>query len=160
MCQNSSIFLFPGLAEFLKLPPKSIKKKKQTGSATETLYQCFLSMEGGRWEKLNGRRQKRKRETSGEWCLPMCFRFFFWILCCCFSSTLGTEQNLSEIKTTQREQGRREGQTVKERQKEKKGGWRKRVDKHKRVFLKWGSLKVKNILKAAENQQRDRENEG
>lgn len=60
--------------------------------------------------KLNGR-LKKERKKGNVWGVVFTnvLSFLLRILRCCFGSTLGTEQCLSEINTTQGEEEEKEG---------------------------------------------------
>jgi len=75
---------------------------------------------------------KKRRETSGEWCLPMCSPFPSEFCAAVLVPRREREQCLSEINTTQRERGQGEagGRGA--------GKWEDRADKHTSDIQKEG----------------------
>lgn len=104
----------------------------------------FLSIEGGRWEKLNGRHQNRNGKCLGSG-VYQCVFFFSSEFCAAVSVPhWEREQCLSEINTTERAGSERGAGRVNEEKRKREGKEARDKERQSRKKQKW-FLKRENV---------------
>lgn len=118
----------------------------------------FLSMEGGRWEKLNGRHQIRKGKCLGSG-VYQCVFFFPQNFELLFRFHAGNGSSVCQRLTLQRAGSEKEEDRQNEREEEVKKEKRVREDRNERQkwFLNTESLKVKTSLKSGKKIEGEKE---